>query len=228
MNKLKQAVWQANLALVDHGLVVLTWGNVSAVDRKRGVIVIKPSGVAYDAMRPEDMVVTDLDGTVVEGKLRPSSDLPTHVALYRAWKEIGGVVHTHSMYATSFAQACRGIPCLGTTHADHFYGEVPCTRVLRRAEVEKDYEANTGKVIVERLAGTLALQMPAAVVANHGPFAWGKDAADAVHNAVALEQVAQMAINARQINPAVKAIPAYILDKHYLRKHGATAYYGQK
>ena len=228
MNKLKQAVWQANLDLVRHGLVVLTWGNVSAVDRKRGVIVIKPSGVAYDAMRPEDMVVTDLDGTVVEGKLRPSSDLPTHVALYRAWKEIGGVVHTHSMYATSFAQACRGIPCLGTTHADHFYGEVPCTRVLRRAEVEKDYEANTGKVIVERLAGTLALQMPAAVVANHGPFAWGKDAADAVHNAVALEQVAQMAINARQINPAVKAIPAYILDKHYLRKHGAGAYYGQK
>jgi L-ribulose-5-phosphate 4-epimerase len=225
---LKKEVWQANLDLVRHGLVVMTWGNVSAIDRTRGVIVIKPSGVSYDAMRPTDMVVVDMDGKVVEGTLRASSDLPTHIELYRAWKEIGGVVHTHSMYATAFAQACRGIPCLGTTHADHFYGEVPCTRVLRKKEVEAAYEVNTGKVIVERFKGIAPLEMPAVVVANHGPFSWGKDAHDAVHNAVALEQVAQMAINTRLINPAVKDIPAYIRDKHYLRKHGAGAYYGQK
>ena len=225
---LKKEVWQANLDLVRHGLVVMTWGNVSAIDRTQGVIVIKPSGVSYDGMRPADMVVVDMDGKVVEGTLRASSDLPTHIELYRAWKEIGGVVHTHSMYATAFAQACREIPCLGTTHADHFYGEVPCTRVLRKKEVEAAYEVNTGKVIVERFKGIAPMEMPAVVVANHGPFSWGKDAHDAVHNAVALEQVAQMAINTRLINPAAKDIPAYIRDKHYLRKHGAGAYYGQK
>lgn len=228
LDQLKQDVCKANLDLVRHGLVVMTWGNVSGIDRQSGLVVIKPSGVSYDDMKPEHMVVVDLDGNRVEGNLRPSSDTPTHVALYRAWPEVGGIVHTHSAHATMYAQACKAIPCLGTTHADHFYGEAPATRVLSRDEVEGDYEANTGAVIIERFAELKPMETPAVLVANHGPFAWGGSPADAVKNAVALEEVARMAIGTMQINPSAVAIPGYILDKHYFRKHGANAYYGQK
>ncbi len=227
LDSLKKEVLDANLALVRHGLVILTWGNVSAIDRRSGRVVIKPSGVAYDTMTAADMVVTDLDGAVVEGALRPSSDLPTHLALYRAWPEVGGIVHTHSDHATMFAQACREIPCFGTTHADHFHGPVPVTRVLTGAEVAGDYEAATGAVIVERFRGLIPAHVPAVLVANHGPFAWGPDAGKAVQNAVALEAVARMALGTRQINPATGPIPAYVLEKHFGRKHGPNAYYGQ-
>ena len=228
LKDLKQAVCEANLALVSHGLVVMTWGNVSAVDRERNVIVIKPSGVAYDGMTPDQMVVVNFKGEVVDGSLKPSSDTPTHIALYQAFKDISGITHTHSAHATMFAQAGLEIPCFGTTHADHFYGPVPVTRPLSEAEVSGDYEANTGAVIIERFAGMNPLEMPAVLVSNHGPFTWGSSAMDSVKNAVALEEVARMALGTMHINPHVEPVPGYLLDKHYLRKHGRNAYYGQK
>lgn len=228
---LKEAVWQANVDLVRSGLVVLTWGNVSGVDRAAGVMAIKPSGVAYEAMRPGDMVVLALDtGTVVEGALRPSSDTPTHLHLYREFPGAGGVTHTHSSHAVSWAQAERDLPCLGTTHADHFYGPVPVTRRLRDDEVEGAYEHNTGVVIVEcfRDRGLDPDAVPAVLVAGHGPFSWGASPRKAVENAVALEATAQMALNTLRLNPHAPGIDQVLLDKHYLRKHGAGAYYGQR
>ena len=228
LETLKQHVYEANLDLARHGLVILTWGNVSGLYRESGLVVIKPSGVSYERMRAEDMVVVDLQGRGVEGDLRPSSDTPTHLALYRAFPHIGGITHTHSTYATMFAQAQKEIPCLGTTHADHFYGPVPVTRTLTREEVEGDYEAETGQVIVERFAKLDAKAVPAVLVANHGPFAWGGDAGASVKNAVALEEVAKIALGVFVLNPDATAVPQYLLDKHFLRKHGADAYYGQK
>jgi L-ribulose-5-phosphate 4-epimerase len=225
---LKKHVCMANLALVEYKLVVFTWGNVSAIDRVHGVVAIKPSGVEYDALTPDKIVLLDLNGKVLEGELRPSSDTPTHLELYRRWPEVGGICHTHSRYATMWAQACREIPCLGTTHADHFYGAVPVTDVMTEAEIQADYELNTGKVIVRRFEQTDPMQVPAVLVANHGPFTWGKDAASAVMNAVVLEEVAQMAQGALLLNPGQPSISQILLDKHYLRKHGKNAYYGQK
>jgi L-ribulose-5-phosphate 4-epimerase len=227
--QLKHDVFQANLSLVKHNLVTLTWGNASGVDRERGLVVIKPSGVPYDVMTADDMVVVDLaTGATVDSKLKPSSDLATHLALYRAWPDIGGVVHAHSLFATTFAQACRGVPCLGTTHADHFYGDIPCARDLTQAEVGGEYEANTGAVIIECFAqrGLTPLAMPAVLVARHGPFTWGKSAAHAVEQAVALEHVCHMAQLAAA-HPDPGAFPKYVLDKHYGRKHGPNAYYEQ-
>ena len=228
LEKLKEEVCKANLALVEHKVVIFTWGNVSAIDKETKLVVIKPSGVDYSVMKPEQMVVTDLDGNVVEGNLRPSTDLPTHLELYKAYPEIGGVVHTHSINATAWAQAGRGIPFYGTTHADYFYGEIPCTRELTEEEVNGEYEKNTGLVILERLGDTEALSMPGALVKSHGVFAWGKDANNAVHNAVVIEAVAEMAYKTETINSQVKTAPKYLLNKHYLRKHGKNAYYGQK
>ena len=228
---LKEQVLKANLELVERKLVLYTWGNVSGIDRERGLVVIKPSGVEYDALKPQDLVVLTLDGEQVEGELRPSSDTPTHLALYRAFPGIGGVAHTHSTWATVWAQAGRAIPCYGTTHADYFYGEIPCTRPLTPAEIHDAYEANTGRVIIEAFEKLEALQpeqMPAAVVYQHGPFTWGKSAAKAVESSVVLEQIAHMAWAAQLCNPAVQPVQREILDKHYLRKHGAGAYYGQK
>ena len=228
---LKQAVWQANLDLVASGLVVLTWGNVSGADRNAGVMAIKPSGVAYDAMRPEDMVVVALDsGEVVDSTLRPSSDTPTHLHLYREFAAASGIVHTHSLHAVSWAQAERAIPCLGTTHADHFHGPVPVTRRLRDDEVRDRYEHNTGVVIVEcfRAGGIDPAAVPAVLIAGHGPFAWGPSPKKAVDNAIALEATAQMAFNTLRINSDATAIDQVLIDKHHLRKHGADAYYGQK
>jgi L-ribulose-5-phosphate 4-epimerase len=227
LDALKEQVCQANLDLVTHGLVVLTWGNASAIDRENGLVVIKPSGVAYSQMTPGDMVVVDLEGKVVEGNLRPSSDTPTHVELYKAWPDVGGIVHTHAVVSTAFAQAQRPIPCLGTTHADGFYGEVPVTRPLSEQEVAGDYEANTGTVIVECLSGRQPLHMPAVLVAQHGPFTWGATVDDAVKSAVVLEKTAEMALATLQLAPQGQAIPAYLLEKHFLRKHGENAYYGQ-
>lgn len=228
LEQLKEEVYRANMELPAHGLVVYTWGNVSAIDRESGLVVIKPSGVNYATMKPEDMVVVDLDGKVVEGKLRPSSDTPTHVELYKAFEGIGGVVHTHSAWATSWAQAGRGIPCYGTTHADYFYGEIPCARVLTPEEVEEAYEKNTGKVIIEAFEGRDPLSCPGALCTSHGPFTWGKNAAEAVHNAVVLDEVAKMAAQTEMINPNIRPAVQYVQDKHYYRKHGANAYYGQK
>jgi len=225
---LKKQVCLANLALVEHHLVVFTWGNVSAIDRDSGVVAIKPSGVEYDALTPEKIVLLDLDGKVLEGDLRPSSDTPTHLELYRRWPGVGGICHTHSRYATMWAQACREIPCLGTTHADHFYGPVPVTDPMSQEEIAADYELNTGKVIVRRFERIDPMQVPAALAANHGPFTWGRDAAAAVMNAVVLEEVAQMAQGALALNPQQPPISQTLLDKHYLRKHGKDAYYGQK
>jgi L-ribulose-5-phosphate 4-epimerase len=227
LEELRHTLCQANLDLVKHGLVTLTWGNVSAIDRPSGLVVIKPSGVSYNTMTPADMVITDLHGNVVEGALRPSSDLPTHLAFYRAWPTIGGVVHTHSPHATAFAQACREIPCFGTTHADHFYGSIPLTRGLTPAEVDAGYELSTGTVVIERFQNLDPTHMPAVLVANHGPFAWGPNAAKAVENAVALEAVAKMALDTLHLNPATPPIPGHILNKHFNRKHGPNAYYGQ-
>ena len=225
---LKQTVFDANLALVRHGLVVLTWGNVSGIDRERGAVAIKPSGVAYDTMTPSDIVVVRLsDGTVIDGSLRPSSDLPTHLALYRAWPEIGGVVHTHSTHATAFAQARKEIPCLGTTHADLFHGAVPLARMLAENEVAEDYESNTGASIIDRFAEISPASFPGVLCAGHGPFAWGATPAKAVENAVALEEVARIAAITLALSPDAENLPQYILDKHYFRKHGANAYYGQ-
>jgi len=229
LEELKKIVCAANLELPKYGLVTFTWGNVSAIDRETGLVVIKPSGVDYDGMQPEDMVVVDLDGKVVEGRYKPSSDTPTHVALYKAFPALGGIVHTHSRWATTFAQAKRDIPALGTTHGDYFYGSIPCTRLMTPAEIAGEYEKETGNVIIEtfRQRNIDAAQVPAVLVASHGPFAWGKDAMEAVHNAVVLEEVAFMALNALQLNPGLEAMQQELLDKHYLRKHGKNAYYGQ-
>jgi L-ribulose-5-phosphate 4-epimerase len=228
--KLKAEVCQANLELVAKGLVIETWGNVSGIDRERGLVVIKPSGVPYDGMKPKHMVVVSLaSGQVVTGKLKPSSDTATHLVLYRAFPRIGGIVHTHSLYATAWAQACKGLPAYGTTQADYWYGDVPCTRLLKPSEIQKDYEANTGHVIVETFKKLKfdAMQHPAVLVASHGPFAWGRDVADAVHNAVVLEFVARLASETLRINPNVKPMQSALLNRHFLRKHGAGAYYGQ-
>ncbi len=224
---LKEKVFRANLSLVEHGLVIFTWGNVSAIDRAMGLVVIKPSGVDYNVMRAEDMVVVDLDGNVVEGRLNPSSDTPTHLVLYRAFPEIGGVVHTHSTYATAWAQAGRDIPNIGTTHADYFHRDIPCTADMTREEVEGAYERETGNVIVKRFRGMNPMHTPGVLVKNHGPFSWGKDAESAVHNAVVLEQCAQMASIALTVNPNLTMNPL-LIEKHFSRKHGPNAYYGQK
>ena len=228
LEELKKRVYEANIALVKHGLVALTWGNVSAIDRKSGLVVIKPSGVAYEEMTAEDMVVVDLDGKPVEGKYRPSSDTPTHVYLYKKFPKIGGVVHTHSKFATSWAQAGRSIPPYGTTHADAFYGSVPCVRALTKEEVEGEYELNTGKVIAEAFEKTDYEAVPAVLVKSHGPFTWGETPEKAVEYAVTLEVVAKMAIDTERINPEAKEVDKYLMNKHYFRKHGAGAYYGQK
>ena len=228
LEDLKAEVCRANLDLVSHGLVTLTWGNASGIDRERSLVVIKPSGISYDQMKPQHMVVVDLEGEPVEGELQPSSDTPTHILLYRNFDEIGGVTHTHSPHATMFAQARMEIPCLGTTHADHFFGPVPVTRPLTRDEVEIDYEASTGRAIVERFAGTGAEEMPAVLVAGHGPFTWGPSPADAVRNAVALEAVARMAAGTLAIRADAPPLESYLLEKHYQRKHGPDAYYGQR
>lgn len=228
MQQLKQKVYDANMDLPRYGLVTFTWGNVSAIDRVRGWVVIKPSGVAYDVMQPEDMVVVDLEGNVIEGKWNPSSDTATHLALYRRYPTLGGVVHTHSTHATAWAQAGLAIPALGTTHADYFFGDIPCTRPLTEAEVQGEYELNTGKVIIETIGECEPLHTPGIVVWQHGPFAWGKNAHEAVHSAVVLEEVAKMAWIARGINPQLQPIDRYLMNKHYLRKHGPDAYYGQK
>lgn len=225
---LKNDVFERNLELVKNGLVVLTWGNVSGIDREAGLVAIKPSGVPYDRMTAEDIVVVDLEGKTVEGTLRPSSDLPTHLALYRAFPTVGGIVHTHSPKAVAWAQARRGIPAFGTTHADHFHGAVPCTRELTPAEVADDYELNTGRVIEERFHDLDAEAFPGVLVAGHGPFAWGPTPRKAVENAVALEQIAAMALDTLLLDPAAEPAPSYVLDKHYFRKHGPGAYYGQK
>jgi len=233
LEELKEKVCKANLELVKHGLVIFTWGNVSAIDRETGLVVIKPSGVSYDDMKPSDMVVVDLEGKVVEGALKPSSDTPTHVELYKAFTEIGGVVHTHSTYATAWAQAGRDIPNIGTTHADYFHDDIPCTRNMKKHEVFGEYEKETGLVIVERFKGMNPVDTPAVLVRNHGPFTWGKDAFEAVHNAVVLEQVAKMAfIASNLITPDnlnyVPKMNKLLIEKHYSRKHGPGAYYGQK
>ncbi len=224
---LREEVWQANLELVRRGLAIFTFGNASGISREDGLVAIKPSGVPYETMRPEDLVVTTLEGGVVEGDLRPSSDLATHLALYRAFGAIGGVVHTHARYSTAWAQAGREIPCLGTTHADTFYGPIPVTAPLEAAQIEGAYEENTGLAIVERFRGLDPTAMQAALVAGHGPFCWGKSAADAAHNAVLLEEVARMAWLALALNPAASPISSALLDKHFLRKHGPGATYGQ-
>lgn len=228
LKELKEKVFKANLDLVRHGLVIFTWGNVSGIDRERGLVVIKPSGVDYDAMKASDMVVVDLStGEVVEGDLRPSSDTPTHLAIYRAFAEAGGVVHTHSTYATAWAQAGLDLPNIGTTHADYFHEAIPCTPDLTRDEVNGDYELETGHVIVRRFEGMNPMHTPGVLVKNHGPFTWGKSPADAVHNAVVLEQVAKMAYIAETLNPSLTMNPL-LVEKHYMRKHGPNAYYGQK
>ena len=228
LEKLKEEVCRANLELPKYGLVTFTWGNVSGVDREKGLMVIKPSGVSYDTMSADDMVVVSLEtGEKVEGRWKPSSDTPTHVVLYNAFKNIGGIVHTHSRWATSFAQAGVGIPAYGTTQGDYFYGEIPCTRKMTADEIMGEYEKETGNVIVERFKSLSPDDIPAVLVNSHGPFAWGLDAENAVHNAVVLEEVAFMAFHARMLNPDLKPMQKTLLDKHYLRKHGANAYYGQ-
>jgi L-ribulose-5-phosphate 4-epimerase len=228
LERLKRDVCQANLDLVKAGLVIQTWGNASGIDRQRGLVVIKPSGVPYDGMMPRHMVVVSLQtGKVVEGRLKPSSDTATHLVLYRAFPGIGGIVHTHSLYATAWAQAKKNLPSYGTTQADYWYGDVPCTRVLTTAELRSDYEANTGNVIVECFRKLDPMQHPAVLVASHGPFAWGKDVADAVHNATVLEFIARLASETLRINPNLKPMQSALLDKHFLRKHGTNATYGQ-
>jgi len=228
LKKLKEQVFQANLLLPKHGLVTFTWGNVSGIDREKGLVVIKPSGVPYETMKRDDMVVLELaTGKVVDGELKPSSDTPTHLELYKAFPNIGGIVHTHSRWATSFAQAGRGIAALGTTHGDYFYGEIPCTRKMTVAEIQAEYEKETGTVIIETFKDKNPDAVPGVVVYSHGPFAWGKDAMGAVHNAVVMEEVAFMNIQTMLLNPNIQPMQQELLDKHYLRKHGANAYYGQ-
>ncbi len=226
LEALKEKVFRANLELVQHGLVIFTWGNVSAIDRESGLVVIKPSGVSYDEMKAEHMVVTDLEGKVVEGNLKPSSDTATHLVLYKAFPEIGGIVHTHSTYATAWSQAGIDLPNIGTTHADYFSQDIPCTRMMTQEEVEGAYELETGNVIVERFAQINPVHVPGVLVCNHGPFSWGKDAHDAVHNAVVMEQCARMAHIAFSVNPNLKMNP-HLIKKHFFRKHGPGAYYGQ-
>lgn len=228
LEKLKEEVCKANLELVKQNLVIYTWGNVSGIDRENGLVVIKPSGVDYDTMKPEDMVILNLDSDVIEGKLRPSSDTPTHLELYKKFKDIKGIVHTHSTWATQWAQSGRDIPAYGTTHADYFYGNIPCTRQLTKAEVEEAYEKNTGKIIIERFENLDENAIPGVLCREHGPFTWGTSPANAVHNAKVLEEVAKMAYFTEQINENKGIMPQYLLDKHYLRKHGKNAYYGQK
>lgn len=229
MSEWIREVLEANLDLPKHGMVTFTWGNVSAIDRTRGLVVIKPSGVAYEEMTADHMVVVDMEGRVMRGTFRPSSDTATHLEIYRSFPSAGGVVHTHSRWATAWAQAGKGIPAFGTTHADYFYGEIPCARMLNAAEIRDDYELNTGRVIVEtfRELGIDPIAVPGVLVSGHGPFAWGKDAHDAVHNAVVMEEVAMMALQTLQLNPNCRPIDQGLLDKHYLRKHGTNAYYGQ-
>jgi L-ribulose-5-phosphate 4-epimerase len=228
LEQLKEQVFQANLLLPKHGLITFTWGNVSGIDREQGLVVIKPSGVSYDVMKAEDMVVVNLEtGKVVEGKLKPSSDTPTHIELYKAFSNIGGVVHTHSRWATTFAQAGRGIMALGTTQGDYFYGEIPCTRKMTVAEIQGEYEKETGTVIIETFKDKNPDAIPAVLVYSHGPFTWGSDAMDAVHNAVVLEEVAFMNFHTMMLEPEIPPMQQELLDKHYLRKHGKNAYYGQ-
>lgn len=227
LEQLKTKVWEANLELKRKGLVLYTWGNASGFDRDSGLVVIKPSGVDYDKLQPEDMVVVDLAGKQVEGRLRPSSDTATHLVIYRAMPKVGGIVHTHSTYATIWAQTEKNIAALGTTHADYFYGDIPCTRKLTAVEIQEDYEAETGKVIVETFRGRNALHVPGVLVANHGPFSWGIDAEQAVYHAVVLEEVAKMALHTYLMTEKITAIDQLLLDKHFLRKHGENAYYGQ-
>ena len=227
LEQLKKEVYDANMELQENGMVIYTWGNVSGIDREKELVVIKPSGVDYDKMKPEDMVVVDLKGNVVEGNYKPSSDTATHLILYRAYPAIGGVVHTHSTWAVTFAQAGMDIPALGTTHADYFYGDIPCTRELSKEEISGDYEVNTGKVIVETIGDKDPMAIPGILVKNHGPFAWGKTPAGSVYNAVVMDKVAEMAYKTMTLNPRVNRVSQYLLDKHYFRKHGANAYYGQ-
>jgi len=226
--ELKKSVCDANIELHKENLVIYSWGNVSAIDRKVGVVAIKPSGVSYEELTPDKIVLVDLDGKVVEGNLKPSSDTPTHLEMYRNFNAIGGICHAHSMSATIWAQACREIPCFGTTHADYFYGPIPVTEPMTNDEIQNDYELNTGKVIVRRFAELNPMQMPAVLVANHGPFTWGGSADEAVEAMVILEEIATMAIDTLMLNPNQSPISKALLDKHYLRKHGETAYYGQK
>jgi L-ribulose-5-phosphate 4-epimerase len=226
--ELKKSVCDANLELPKHKLVIFSWGNVSGINRSKGIIAIKPSGVDYDELTPDKIVLLDLDGDIVEGTLKPSSDTPTHLELYRNFETLGGICHTHSTNATMWAQACREIPCFGTTHADYFYGAVPVTDVMTKEQIESDYELNTGKVIVRRFSGIDPMQMPAVLVANHGPFTWGKNPAGAVEATLVLEQIAMMALGTITIDPRRNPIDIILLDKHYLRKHGKNAYYGQK
>jgi L-ribulose-5-phosphate 4-epimerase len=229
LEELKQQVCEANLDLVREGMVIQTWGNASGIDIERGLMVIKPSGVPYASMKPQHMVVVSLEsGKVVDGYLKPSSDTPTHLVLYRAFPKTGGIVHTHSLHATAWAQACRAIPAFGTTQADYWHGAVPCTRQMKPAEIKNDYEANTGRVIVETFKKLNPLEHPAVLVASHGPFCWGKDVRDAVRNAITLEFVARLAGETLRLNPETKPMPSALLDKHFLRKHGPKAYYGQK
>ena len=228
MESLRAEVCEANLEVVRRGLVLYTFGNASGISREQGLVAIKPSGVPYETLRPEHLVITDLDGRIVEGNLKPSSDLPTHLALYRAFPAIGGVVHTHSRYATAWAQAGREIPCLGTTHADYFHGPVPVTDRMQPGEIESEYEWNTGQVILRRFAGIDPMVKPGVLVAGHAPFCWGRTPAEAAHNAVILEEIACLAYHALTINPQASAISDSLRDKHFLRKHGPKAYYGQK
>lgn len=228
LEHLKEKVCKANLDLVKNGLVLFTWGNVSEIDRGAGYIVIKPSGVSYEHMKPEDMVVVDIEGNVVDGKLRPSSDTPTHIELYKAFPNLGGITHTHSTYATAWAQAGRDIPFYGTTHADYFYGDIPCARSLTQAEVDGDYEKNTGLVIIEKFKGLNPLEVPGVLVKSHGVFAFGKDGAQSVYHATVLEEVAKMAAITETVNNKVARADKFLLEKHYQRKHGKNAYYGQK
>ncbi len=228
LEKLKQQVWQANMDLQKHGLIVLTWGNASGIDREKGLVVIKPSGVEYEKMQPEDMVVLDLDGNQVEGTLRPSSDTPTHLVLYRNFLEVGGIVHTHSTYATAWAQGGKSIPAFGTTHADYFYGDIPCTPSLSKEEIQGKYEEETGNVIVRTFTNKNPIHVPGVLVGSHGPFSWGKDVHEAVYHGVVLEEVGKMALQTCLINPQITAIDPVLLDKHFLRKHGKNSYYGQR
>lgn len=227
LEELKKRVYEANMLLPKYGLVTFTWGNVSEIDRETGYFAIKPSGVEYDKLTPDDMVIMDLDGNKIEGRYNPSSDTATHIELYKAFKNIGGIVHTHSPWATSWAQAGRDIPCYGTTHADYIYGSVPCVRNLTKEEIDAGYEKNTGVLIVDYFKDKDYEAVPAVLCKNHGPFTWGKDGHEAVHNAVVLEEVAKMAVHTEAINPDVKPAPQVLQDKHYYRKHGANAYYGQ-
>ena len=228
LEELKQKVYEANMLLPKYELITFTWGNVSAIDRETGYFVIKPSGVEYDKLKAEDMVVMDLEGNKIEGRYNPSSDTATHLELYKAFPDMGGIVHTHSTWATSWAQAGRAIPCYGTTHADYIYGEIPCVRNLTKEEIDDAYEKNTGLLIVEEFKDKEYMAVPAVLCKNHGVFTWGKDAKDAVHNAVVAEEVAKMAAIAEMINPKIEEAPQELQDKHYFRKHGANAYYGQK